>query len=66
MMKQSQEEFKRRAKWERKKVFINLDADYDTALERIREELYGTTNNESMFCGGNCFRAIRGQLGRFS
>ena len=27
------------AKWERKKVFINRDADYDTALERIREEL---------------------------
>ena len=26
-----------------KKVFINRDADYDTALERIREELYGTT-----------------------
>ena len=52
-----------------KKVFINRDADYDTALERIREELYGTTNNESMFCGeygGNCFRAIRGKLGRFS
>ena len=54
------------AKRERKKVFINRDADYDTALERIREELYGTTNNESMFCGGNRFREIRGQLGRFS
>ena len=31
------------AKRERKKVFINRDADYDTALEKIREELYGTT-----------------------
>ena len=31
-----------------RKIFINQDADYDTALRRIREALYGETINESM------------------
>ena len=31
-----------------RKIFINRDADYDTALRRIREALYGETINESM------------------
>ena len=31
-----------------KKVFINRDADYDTALERIREELYQSVGRRSM------------------
>ena len=32
-----------------KKIFLNREAEYDSALGRIREELYGQTVKEGMY-----------------
>ena len=42
-----------------KKIFLNREAEYDSALERIREELYGQTVKEVLTLHNPDFCALQ-------